>query len=118
MTERYEAPEEAQEGDPPEEDTTGRYVITLEPTEAQEGIDVLRQIGIVPNTIFEGAGEDVDAAQLNDPEATIYFKSSGIIILGRGVSPEQLEQIRAAVEADTPIESVALEYRYEPLSFP
>ena len=115
MTERYEAPEEAQENLLPKPGTTGRYVVRLEPTKAQQGLDVLRQIGVVPSTIFEGAGEGVDAAQLNDQE-TIYLKDFGHIV--GHLSQEQLEQIRAAAEANTAVLSVEPETINQALSFP
>ena len=118
MSERNEAPEHAQEGDSPEPGTTGRYVVTLELSEAQQGLDVLQQIGVAPNIILEGASEDVDAAQLSDQEANIYFKDLGIVVVGRRVSQEQLEQIRAAAEANTPVMSVEPESINDALSFP
>ncbi len=118
MSERNEASEQAQEGLPPEAGTTGRYLVTLELTEAQQGLDVLQRIGVMPSIILEDAGEDVNAAQLNEPEATIYFKSLGIVVVGRRVSQEQLEQIRAAAEANTPVLSVEPERINEALSFP
>jgi hypothetical protein len=118
MNDPYEAKEE-QEGLPPEElGTTGRYKVTLKLTETQQGLDILRKIGIVPTHIFEGAGENVSAAQLNDKEATIYFTSLGIVVLGGGVSPQQLEQIRAATVANTSIVSVTPEITAKALPFP
>jgi hypothetical protein len=119
MTDPCEASKEDREGLPPEElGTTGRYKVTLKLTETQQGLDILRKIGIVPTHIFEGTGENVSAAQLNDKEATIYFASQGIVILGGDVSPQQLEQIRAAVEANTAVVSVAPEFTAKALSFP
>src|SRR5215208_3797591 len=102
MTKRYEALEEGRECLPPEPGTTGRYVVTLDRTKGQQGLDILREIGVAPNTIVEGAEGDVDAAQLNDQRATIYFKFLGIVVVGC-VSREQLEQIRSAAGANSPV---------------
>jgi aryl-alcohol dehydrogenase-like predicted oxidoreductase len=113
MTERNQAASRTPEEPPLEPGTTGRYVITLDPEATHRGLDALRRIGLVPDTIFEGAGADVDAAQLADQEATVYYKGSGIVVAG-GVSREQLERIRAAAEAaDNPVTSVQPEFTYK-----
>jgi hypothetical protein len=102
------SPEEA----PLEPGTTGRYVITFDPEATQQGLDALRRIGVVPDTVSEGDAENVDAAQLDDQEATIHFKGLGIVVAG-SVSGEQLEQLRAASEAaDNPVISVRPESTY------
>jgi aryl-alcohol dehydrogenase-like predicted oxidoreductase len=112
MTERNQGAGRTPEEPPLEPGTTGRYVITFDPEVTQQGLDALRRIGVVPDTIFEGAAEDVDAAQLADQEATIHYQGSGIVVAG-GVSREQLEHIRAATEAaDNPVTSVQPEYTY------
>ena len=112
MTERNQGAGPTPEEPPLEPGTTGRYVITFDPEATHQGLDALRRIGVVPDTIFEGAAEDVDAAQLADQEATIHYKGSGIVVAG-GVSREQLEHIRAAAEAaDNPVTSVQPEYTY------
>jgi aryl-alcohol dehydrogenase-like predicted oxidoreductase len=113
MTERNQGVDQTTEEHPHEPGTTGRYVITLDPEVTQQVLDALRRIGVVPDSIFEGAAEDVDAAQLADQEATIYYKGSGIVVAG-GVSREKLEHIRAAAEAaDNPVASVQPEYTYK-----
>jgi len=119
MTESGEASKEGQENLTPEElGTTGRYKVTLKLSETQEGLDILRKIGVVPTYIFEGTGENVSASQLNDKEATIYIDSQGIVILGSGVSPQQLGKIRAAAEENTSVVSVAPEITANALSCP
>ena len=113
MTERNQGAGGTPEERPLEPGTTGRYVITFDPEATQQDLDALRQIGVVPDTIFEGAAEDVDAAQLAEQEATVYYKDLGIVVAG-GVSREQLEHIKAAAEAaDNPITSVQPEYTYK-----
>ena len=115
MTERTQGADRTPEEPPPEPGTTGRYVITFDPEATQQGLDALRRIGVVPDTVSEGAAESVDAAQLDDQEATIHFKGLGIVVAG-GVSGEQFEHIRAASEAaDNPIISVQQEYTYRAL---
>jgi hypothetical protein len=112
MAERNLGPDGTPKEPPLEPGTTGRYVITFDPESAQQGLDALRQMGVVPDALSEGAAEDVDAAQLGDQEATIYFKGLGIVVTG-GISRQQLEQIRAAVEAaDNPLTSVQPEFTY------
>ncbi len=112
MAERNLGPDGTPKEPPLEPGTTGRYVITFDPESAQQGLDALRRIGVVPDAISEGAAEDVDAARLGDQEATIYFKGLGIVVAG-GISQQQLEHIRAAVEAaDNPLTSVQPEFTY------
>jgi hypothetical protein len=112
MTERNQGAGRTPEELPLASGTTGRYVITFDPEATHQGLDALRQIGVVPTTVFEGAAEDVDAAQLDDREAIIYYKGLGIVVAG-GVSRAQLEHIRAAAEAaDNPITSVQPEFTY------
>ena len=112
MADQNLGPDQTPEEVPLEPGTTGRYVITFNPDAAQQGLDALRRIGVVPDAISKGAAEEVDAAQLDDQEATIYFKDLGIVVAG-GVSGEQLEHIRAAAEAaDNPITSVQPEFTY------
>src|SRR3712207_9063824 len=84
MTERNQGAGRTPEEPPLEPGTTGRYVITFDPEVTQQGLDALRRIGVGPDTIFEGAAEDVDAAQLADQEATIHYKGSGIVGAGGG----------------------------------
>lgn len=112
MAERNLGSDRTPKEPPLEPGTTGRYVITFDPNDAQQGLDALRRIGMVPDAISEGAAEDGDAAQLGDQEATIYFKGLGIVVAG-GISQQQLEHIRAAVEAaDNPLTSVQPEFTY------
>jgi len=112
MSDRNEGSDRSPEEPPLEPGTTGRYVITFDPEATQQGLDALRRIGVVPDTVSEGAAENVDAAQLDDQEATIHFKDLGIVVAG-DVSEEQLEQIRAASEAaDNPVLSVQPEFTY------
>jgi hypothetical protein len=112
MSDRNQGSDRAPEEPPLEPGTTGRYVITFDPEATQQGLDALRRIGVVPDTVSEGAAENVDAAQLEDQEATIHFKDLGIVVAG-GVSGEQLEQIRAVSEAaDNPVSSVQPESTY------
>ena len=112
MTERNQGAGRTPEETPPEPGTTGRYVITFAPEATPQGLDALRRIGVVPDTVSEGAAEGVDAAKLEDQEATIHYRGLGIVVAG-GVSGEQLEHIRAAAEAaDNPVTSVQPEYTY------
>lgn len=112
MSNRNQGSDRSAEEHPLEPGTTRRYVITFAPEATQQGLDALRRIGVVPDTVSEGAAENVDAAQLDDQEATIHFKDLGIVVAG-GVSREKLEHIRAAAEAaDNPVTSVRPEYAY------
>lgn len=112
MSDRNQGSDRAPEEPPLEPGTTGRYVITFDPEATQQGLDALRRIGVVPDTVSEGAAENVDAVQLDDQEATIHFKGLGIVVAG-GVSGKQLEHIRAASEAaDNPVISVRPEFTY------
>jgi hypothetical protein len=112
MSDRNQGSDRSPEEPPLEPGTTGKYVITFAPEATQQGLDALRRIGVVPDTVSEGAAENVDAAQLDDQEATIHFKGLGIVVAG-GVSGEQLEQIRAVSEAaDNPVSSVQPESTY------
>jgi len=113
MTERNQGAGGTPEEHSLEPGTTGRYVITLDPEATQQDLDALRRIGVVPDTIFEGAAEDVDGTQLADQEATVYYKDVGIVVAG-GASGEQLEHIKAAAEAaDNPVTSVRPECTYK-----
>lgn len=106
MAEQNQGPHRIREATPLEPGTTGRYVITFDPDSARQGLDALRRIGVVPDVVFEGAGDDVGAERLDDQEATIYFKGLGIVVAG-GISGEQLQHIEAATEAvDNPLTSV------------
>ena len=112
MSDRNQGSDRAPEERALEPGTTGRYVITFDPEATQQGLDALRRIGVVPDTVSDGAAENVDAAQLDDRQATIHFKGLGIVVAG-GVSGEQLEHIRAAAEASAnPISSVQPEFTY------
>jgi hypothetical protein len=112
MSDRNQGSDRSPEEPPLEPGTTGKYVITFAPEATQQALDALRRIGVVPDTVSEGAAENVDAAQLDDQEATIHFKGLGIVVAG-GVSGEQLEQIRAVSEAaDNPVSSVQPESTY------
>jgi hypothetical protein len=113
MSDRNQGSDRSPEEPPLEPGTTGRYVITFDPEATQQGLDALRRIGLVPDTVSEGAAENVDAAQLDDQQATIHFNGLGIVVAG-GVSKEQLEHIRALAEAaDNPISSVQPEFILE-----
>jgi hypothetical protein len=113
MSDRNQGSDRAPEEPPLEPGTTGRYVITFDPEATQQGLDALRRIGLVPDTVSEGAAENVDAGQLDDQQATIHFNGLGIVVAG-GVSKEQLEHIRALAEAaDNPISSVQPEFILE-----
>jgi hypothetical protein len=112
MAERNQGGDRTPEEPPLEPGTTGRYVITFDPEVTDQALYALGQIGVEPTITFEGAGEEVDAAQLADQEATILYEGSGIVIAG-GLSREDLEHIRAAAEAaENPVTSVRPEYTY------
>ena len=113
MSDRNQGSDRSPEEPPLEPGTTGRYVITFDPEATQQGLDALRRIGVVPDTVSDGAAENVDAAQLDDRQATIHFKGLGIVVAGvfRGTSSSI---IRAATEAaDNPISSVQPEFILE-----
>lgn len=112
MTERNQGGDRTPEEPPLEPGTTGRYIVTFDPEVTDQALYALGQIGVEPTITFEGAGEEVDAAQLADQEATIHYEGSGIVIAG-AVSPEGFEQLRAAAEAaENPVTSVRPEYTY------
>jgi hypothetical protein len=112
VSNRNQGSDRSPEEPPLEPGTTGRYVITFDPEATQQGLDGLRRIGMVPDTVSEGGAENVNAAQLDDQEATIHFKGLGIVVAG-SVSGEQHEHLKAASEAaDNPIISVRPEFTY------
>jgi hypothetical protein len=97
MAEQDLGPEEVHEPS-----TTGRYVITIDPTATQQGLDVLeQQAGMSADAIAEG-GEGITASQLGDPEASVFFPDLGILFVG-GLSIEQVEKVEALTEEDNPI---------------
>src|SRR4051812_15777837 len=97
MAEQNRGPEEVREPG-----TTGRYVVTIDPTATQQGLDVLeQQAGVSADAIAEG-GQGITASQLDDPEASVLFPDLGILIAG-GLSAEQVGKVRALTEEDNPI---------------
>jgi hypothetical protein len=97
MAEQDPGPEEVREPG-----TTGRYIITIDPTATQQGIDVLeQQAGVSADAIAEG-GEGITASQLGDPEVSVFFSDLGILIAGR-LSAEQVRRVQALTEEDNPV---------------
>ncbi len=97
MPEQNQGPEEVREPG-----TTGRYVVTIDPTATQQGIDVLGQrVGVGADATVEG-DEGITASQLDDPEVSVFFPDLGILIAG-GLSAEQVRKVQALTEEDNPI---------------
>ncbi len=112
MTEQDQGPEEVREPG-----TTGRYVVTIDPTATQQGLDILeQQAGVSANATAKGA-EGITASQVNDPEASVLFPDLGILIAGR-LSAEQVRKVQALTEEDNPILAVEPERRYNALHSP
>ena len=87
MTEQDQGQEEVREPG-----TTGRYVITIDPTATHQGLDVLRQrVGVRHDATAE-AGE-VDPEMLANHEASVFFPDLGILIAGR-LSAERSKKCR------------------------
>ena len=111
MTEQDQGQEEVREPG-----TTGRYVITIDPTATHQGLDVLRQrVGVRHDATAE-AGE-VDPEMLANHEASVFFPDLGILIAGR-LSAEQVEKVQALTEEDNPILAIEPERRYNALDSP
>lgn len=96
---------------PAEPGTTGRYVVTIDPTATRRGLDVLDQkAGVSADAIAEGA-EGIAASQLDNPEVSVLFPDLGILIAG-GLSPQQVSIVRALTEEDNPILAIEPERVY------
>jgi hypothetical protein len=106
MAEQNQGPEEVREPG-----TTGRYVITIDPTATQQGLDVLEQQAGVHADATAESGEEITASQLDDPEVSVFFSDSGILIAG-GLSAEQVRKVQALPEEDNPILAIEPERRY------
>jgi hypothetical protein len=111
MAEQDQDPEEVREPG-----TTGRYVVTIDPTATQQGLDVLEQQAGVRTDATAETGE-VDPEVLTNPEASILFPDLGILIAG-GLSAEQVRKVQALTEEDNPILAVEPERRYDALPSP
>ena len=97
MAEQDPGPEEVREPG-----TTGRYVVTIDLTATQQGLDVLeQQAGVSVDATADG-DQGTIASQVNDPEASILFPDLGILIAG-GLSAEQVRKLQALTEEDNPI---------------
>lgn len=97
MAEQDPGPEEVREPG-----TTGRYVVTIDPTATQQGLDVLeQQAGVSANAIGQG-DQGITASQLDDPEASVLFPDLGILIAG-GLSAEQVGKVQSLTKEDNPI---------------
>jgi hypothetical protein len=102
MAERDPGPEEVREPG-----TTGRYVITIDPTATQQGLEVLdQQVGVSLDETAE-AGE-VDAEALTNPEASVFLPDLGILIVG-GLSAEQVSKVQALTKEDNPVLAIVPE---------
>lgn len=96
---------------PAEPGTTGRYVVTIDPTATQRGLDVLnQQAGVSADAIAEGV-EGIAASQLDNPEVSILFPDLGILIAG-GLSAQQVSKIQSLVEESNPILAIEPERVY------
>ena len=96
--------------------TTGRYVVTIDPTATHQGLDVLGQrVGVRADATAE-AGE-VDPEMLANPEASVLFPELGILIAG-GLSAEQVEKVQALTEEDNPILAIEPERSYNAIDTP
>ncbi len=112
MAEQDQGPEEVREAG-----TTGRYVVTIDPTATQQGLDVLeQQAGVSTDATAEG-DEGITASQLDDPEASVLFPDLGILIAG-GLSAEQVKKVQTLTEEDNPILAIEPERRYNALHSP
>ena len=112
MTEQNQGQEEVHEPG-----TTGRYVVTIDPTATQQGLDVLgQQVGVSADATAEG-DEGITASQLGDPEVSVFFPDLGILIAG-GLSAEQVRKVQALTEEDNPILAIEPERRYNALDSP
>ena len=97
MAEQNRGPEEVREPG-----TTGRYVVTIDPTATQQGVDVLEQQAGVSADVTAAGDKGIAASQLDDPEASVLFADLGILIAG-GLSAEQVRRVQALTEEDNPI---------------
>ena len=96
--------------------TTGRYIITIDPTATHQGLDVLgQQVGVRADATAE-AGE-VDPGMLANHEASVLFPDLGILIAG-GLSSEQVEKVQALTEEDNPILAIEPERSYNAIDSP
>jgi phosphoribosylanthranilate isomerase len=109
MAEQDRGPEEVREPG-----TTGRYVVTIDPTATQQGLDVLEQQARVSADATAGGDEGITTSQLDAPEASVLFPDLGILIAG-GLSAEQVRKIQALTEEDNPILAIEPERRYDAL---
>ncbi len=97
MAEQNQGPEEVREPS-----TTGRYVVTIDPTATQQGLDVLdQQTGVSADTTVEG-NEGITSSQLDNPDVSVFFPDLGILIAG-GLSAEQVRKVQVLTEEDNPI---------------
>jgi hypothetical protein len=111
MTEKNQGQEEVREPG-----TTGRYVVTIDPTATHQGLDVLGQrVGVRADATAE-AGE-VDPEVLANPVASVFFPDLGILIAG-GLSAEEVEKVQALTEEDNPILAIEPERSYNALDSP
>src|SRR5215210_80160 len=94
--------------------TTDRYVITIDPTATQQGLDVLDQQAEVHADATSETGEGITASQLDDPQVSVFFPDLGILIAG-GLSAEQVRKVQALTEEDNPILAIEPERRYTTL---
>ncbi len=107
---------QGQEEEVREPGTTGRYVVTIDPTAVHQGLDVLGQrVGVRAGATAE-AGE-VDPEVLTNTEASVFFPDLGILIAG-GLSAEQVEKVQALTEEDNPILAIEPERSYNALDSP
>jgi hypothetical protein len=112
MAEQNQGPEEVREPG-----TTGRYVVTIDPTATRHGLDILGQrVGVSADATVEG-DEGITASQLNDPEVSVFFPDLGIFIAGE-LSAEQVRKVRALTEEDNPILAIEPERTYNALLSP
>jgi len=111
MAKQNHGPEEVREPG-----TTERYVVTIDPTATQQGLDVLGQRGGVSADATVEGEEGVTASQLDDPEISVFFADLGILIVG-GLSAEQVRKVQALTEEDSPILAIEPERVYSASTF-
>jgi hypothetical protein len=108
MGEQDQGPEEVREPG-----TTGKYVITIDPTATRQGLDIVEQQAGLRADVTAEAGE-VDPEALADPEVSVLFPDLGILIAG-GLSAEQVRKVQALTEEDNPILAIEPDRTYTAL---
>jgi len=112
VAEQDQGPEEVREAG-----TTGRYVVTIDPTATQRGLEVLGQRAGVGADATAAGDEGIAASQLDDPKASVFFPDLGILVAG-GLSAEQVREVQALTEENNPILAIEPERVYSALDFP